>query len=76
MTYYLETRVVKIRTPRHCYGCASLFKKGELMTVATSIDIVFLHNYWCKSCEDWLSENHEVGDEYSYGELSEYVNSL
>lgn len=54
----LESKNVKIRKRRVCFGCSKLFPIGtEMNRLSTAIDGTIEHSYWCLSCQDWFSDN-------------------
>ncbi|OTW83589.1 hypothetical protein H0242_31255 (plasmid) [Bacillus thuringiensis serovar sumiyoshiensis] len=70
MVTVLESKDVKIRKCRQCYGCARKFEKGDTLNVVKSVDTDgFTSTYWCKTCEEYWNKYMESGDEIYLGEL-------
>jgi hypothetical protein len=54
MTYLIDSRVVRIRKARHCWGCEDRFESGSLLERSTSVDGgQAMSVYWCAICVAW-----------------------
>ena len=57
MAYYLENKVVKIRKPQVCFGCAGTFEPKNTLKYVKWVDVDgFGSCYWCEVCEKICSE--------------------
>jgi len=72
MDVIAETKV-KIRKPRHCWGCEVEYLAGTLMNRVVSVDGGNIQSaYWCKTCDDYLTEHrHDIDFDngFDYGDL-------
>jgi hypothetical protein len=72
MKVITETKV-KIRKPRHCWGCKIEYPVGDLMNRVVSVDGRAINTaYWCKTCDDYLAKHrHEIDFDngFDYGDL-------
>lgn len=66
---YLSHDTVKIRKPRHCWGCAELFPVGSEMEKVNFVDGKPYSVYWCPVCDSYIKDHMESGDEFSFGEF-------
>ena len=72
MNVIAETKV-KIRKPRHCWGCKTEYPQGTLMNRVVSVDGGNIQSaYWCKTCDDYLAKHrHDIDFDngFDYGDL-------
>lgn len=70
MADVLSWKTVSIRKPHRCFGCAKEYVPPLNMVRAAYVDSGSVSTeYWCKTCEEYMSRYFEYGDETGYGEL-------
>ncbi len=63
MQHVFQSKEVKIRKPRKCWGCGTFFDIGRLMKCVVCVENGdFSTTYWCEVCDAYLSENGDVFD--------------
>lgn len=66
----LKSKIVKLRKPCKCWGCAREFQKGEVILKMTHVDQgEFSHTAWCEVCNAYWNENMTSDDTFDIGEL-------
>jgi hypothetical protein len=74
----LSERWVTTAKPHHCWGCTREYPTKTKMGYIVSVDGGKLSGvYWCKICEDFLSDNYKDIDfesGFDYGDLLEFDN--
>ena len=70
MATILESKDVKIRKERMCWGCGRNFEKGSELHVVKSVDgDGFSSTYWCRTCDSYWNAHMDAHDEICIGEL-------
>lgn len=72
MADILRRQTVKTRKPHRCWGCGKEYPAGSEMANAAYVDGGRAFScYWCKTCEGYMQQNFEPGDECGCGEIYE-----
>ncbi|MDA3939619.1 MAG: hypothetical protein PF693_09950 [Spirochaetia bacterium] len=71
----LSLKIIKIRKPQKCWGCAGEFPVGTELTRSVIVDQgEFSSDYWCNECEALLNslELWQLEEGFAMGELLNY----
>lgn len=68
----ISSKIVKIRVPHRCWGCAIKFEKGDKMEVVTYVDDGRISSYyWCEICSEfWKKHLQDYCDGIYQGDLA------
>lgn len=72
MSDLLRWRKVKTRKPHKCFGCCHEYPAGTMMVYAAyARDGSIWGVYFCETCEAYMKEHFESGDEIKEGMIYE-----
>ena len=67
----INSKVVKIRKPRKCWGCATEFQAGASLNYCTNVDGGEISNvHFCFICTQWFAE-YDDGEGVEFGALAD-----
>jgi hypothetical protein len=71
MTTTLKHKIVKIRRPKICIGCATKGEKGQKMVYWVGVcEGEFQDSYWCLCCDAYLETLGNDEEGISFGEFA------
>lgn len=71
----IQSKKVKIKKDRRCWGCLRIYKKGAEMETVTCVDAGEINKaYWCTDCIDFMNTLEYWGKEdgFAEGDLLNY----
>ena len=72
MADILRWKTVKTRKPHLCWGCQKEYSVGTAMVHASYADGGTVFDcYWCETCQEYMHQHFEAGDECGEGEIYE-----
>lgn len=70
MDRVIRVRTVKTAKAQKCWGCEREMPAGsEMRIVVSSDDGRISTNHWCKTCQVYMHEYCDDGDDYALGDL-------
>ena len=70
MSDILRWQTVKTRKPHRCWGCGKSYPaRTEMISAAYADGGTVFGCYWCETCEEYIHQHFESGDECGYGDI-------
>lgn len=72
MTTWLKNKIVTIRKPHRCWGCATLYPAGTQLTHIVAVNANgFNNSYWCPICKEVVRSisDDDMEEGFAMGEL-------